>query len=842
VAGPIEEIGARFTVLGAAKARAEIKSTMGAIKELSVTTVEADARMVEASRAVSAAQTELAAKTALYADARTQQARMVSLAAEQEAGAVKDAMLIEAKALTATASAARGEAVAARAALTASRQSAAGIARANTEMAASTATSASKFAGTMAKIGKTSLLVGAVVAVASLKMAGDFQQNTNVLVTAAGESVKGLAIVRKGIKTIAVETGTSYKELEAGAYLLAKANYHGADAMTVLRAAAQGAREENASLASVTNAMTSVMASYHLGPEKAVQVMNALKTGAGQAKVTMEEFAASLSTVIPIASSVGISVAEVFGAVGTLTQHGTTAHEATQEVGATIRGLVKMNRPQMAELSQLGLNPSDITANLGTRGLTGTLSLITGAITSHMGKGGQVVMNAFNQSQSARQDLSIMKANLPQELQSLAAAHSNGSISAGSWKVALKNLPTTQASLLQQYAVVDNKAQGFNQFLRSGDPAAQTYTAALARSMGTAIGLNTALQLTGPENMAGTKSRVAAVNSSITNPSTNVEGWASTQKLFNVAVDRGKMAIEGLLISIGTKLIPIVMKLGHIFMETVRWFKEHKTTTEALAVAIGVVLAAAITLAVVAMGAAVVAFLGITAPVAAVVIGIALLGAGFVALWNTSKTFRTIIITVFQTVGDVVLSTVKLMLEALKGFAWVSDKLFGTHFVKTIDGAIKGIDKLQYKLDHMNDPKPIVVKVVAQLDPALHALGFIGPTVAEGLAAQHIAGPYAPSTTGAAARPPGFIGPIVPHRALGGPVTAGMPYLVGEKGPELITPTSNGQVSTANDTAMMMGRGTVNIHAGAIVINESQNPQKTYEAAKRGISDALARK
>lgn len=48
----------------------------------------------------------------------------------------------------------------------------------------------------------------------------------------------------------------------------------------------------------------------------------------------------------------------------------------------------------------------------------------------------------------------------------------------------------------------------------------------------------------------------------------------------------------------------------------------------------------------------------------------------------------------------------------------------------------------------------------------------------------------------------------VSHRAGGGPVVGGKPYLVGEKGPELIFPTQAGYVATANQTAAMAKNAT----------------------------------
>lgn len=44
----------------------------------------------------------------------------------------------------------------------------------------------------------------------------------------------------------------------------------------------------------------------------------------------------------------------------------------------------------------------------------------------------------------------------------------------------------------------------------------------------------------------------------------------------------------------------------------------------------------------------------------------------------------------------------------------------------------------------------------------------------------------------------------LPARAMGGPVEAGKPYMVGEKGPELIFPSQDGFVATARETAAIM--------------------------------------
>ncbi|WP_439947162.1 phage tail tape measure protein [Streptomyces sp. BBFR109] len=444
------------------------------------------------------------------------------------------------------------------------------------------AAGATAFAG-MAKMGRSVSLIGAGVAVASVKMAGDFEAQTMVLHTAAGETLKGLSTVRKGILDIASGTGTDWHNLTEGMYQVEKAGYRGADGLKVLKAAAQGAREENAQLDTVTNAMTSVMASYHLKASDSIRVMNGLKTAAGEGKMTMEEFAGSLSTVLPIASANKISFEEVTGALATLTQHGTSAREGTQELSATIRALTAPNNVAVAEMQRFGLSATDVSTKIGKRGLTGTLDLLTTTVLSKMGKSGTVLLSAFNNSKQAAAASNEMIKQMPKSIQGLARSYSAGTISLGDWRKKLKELSPDQANLLTQYATLQNKTKGFSDALKKGGPASETYTQAIKKMAGGAIGLNTTLQLTG-ESSEGFKERVKKVGESFHNGSKDVEGWKETAKLLNVQLAQTKQKAEVLAIEIGSKLIPIVSSV-------ISFFAEHKGAAVALAGVIGGVLA-----------------------------------------------------------------------------------------------------------------------------------------------------------------------------------------------------------------------------------------------------------
>lgn len=455
--------------------------------------------------------------------------------------------------------------------------------------------SAGTIFNSMAKVGKGTALLGVGVAAASVKMAGDFQAETAVLQTAAGESAKGLSTVRKGILSISQGTGTGIKNLTDGMYTIEKAGFRGADGIKVLTAAAQGAKEENASLADVTNAMTSVMASYHLGVGKSVQVMNSLKTAAGEGKITMEEFSGALSTVLPIASANKISLAEVGGAVASLTQHGTSAREATQELAATIRQLAAPNNVASREMARFGLSAVDVSQKLGNqkggRGLSGTISLLTETILSKMGPSGQVLLSAFEGTKQSAQDAQIMLSKMPPSLREVAKGYLDGKISLEDWNQNMKGAPVAQAPMLRNFKTLVDRSHGFSRELKSGGPSVKTYTDALKKMSGGAIGLNTILQLSG-ESTDAYHERIKKVGESYNNASKDVEGWKVTQGLFNTQIARMKQTMQVLMIELGTKLIPILQSMF-------TWMMKNKDVAFALAG----VIAGILTLSVVAFAA-----------------------------------------------------------------------------------------------------------------------------------------------------------------------------------------------------------------------------------------------
>ena len=478
----------------------------------------------------------------------------------------------------------------------------------------------------------------------SVQHAADFQKQMMLLVTAGGEASSNLGLVSNGIKTLAVSTGTSTTDLASGMYVMEKAGLRGANGLKVLKAAAQGAKDENANLGVVTNALTSVMRSYNLPAAQANSVMNQMVVAAGESKTSMENFAGSLSTVMPLASSAGISFAQVGGAIATLTSHGTSADQATQDLAFTIRSLQAPNNVATLAMTQLGLNSQDVASRLGKRGLTGTIEMLSNTVLHQMGPSGQVLLRTLNNSKVAALDAQQMFQRLPPAAQAAARGFMSGDLTLKAFRHTVMGMPAPVASLAAQWAATENKSKGFNQQLRSGNQASLTYTAMMKKVMGGAAGWQTALMLTG--GSAGFFNRaVGAIGASAKTTGSDITAWKMAQETFNVQLDRFKQSVNVAGITIGTALLPPLTRLAGWLANTVpqvvHFVQANQNLIKPLAYVAGGMVALSIATA---------AFSAVLQTNALVWIldGVVALGVGLVIAYKKSQTFRDIVQGVFH--------------------------------------------------------------------------------------------------------------------------------------------------------------------------------------------------
>ena len=405
------------------------------------------------------------------------------------------------------------------------------------------------------------LAAGAAVALGGItvKMAADFQQATNRLATSAGETRGNLDMVSKGILDMAGQVGFTAQDLAKAMYTVDSAGFHAADSLTILKASAQGAKIEQADLGTTVDAVTTSLVDYHLGADQAANVMSKLVTAVGEGKTTLQELAGSLHSVTPLASNLHISLDEVTAAVATMTVHGMSADQATQNLADTIRHLASPTQTMTAEMGQLGINSQKLAASLQDPniGLHGVLEQIYSTIMQHMGPAGDVLLGTFKNSAAASDDLNRMLSAMPPQLKTLAQGLENGSVTLEDWRKGIKGLPADMDGLATQFFSLYNRANGFSDALKSGSPAAQTFEAALAKMMGDSTGLNTALML-GGENMDRFNNNIKAVAGSTADASGDVKNWSDVQDTLNQQIAEFEGSASSLAVKIGKDLLPVV--------------------------------------------------------------------------------------------------------------------------------------------------------------------------------------------------------------------------------------------------------------------------------------------
>ena len=257
-------------------------------------------------------------------------------------------------------------------------------------------TTGEKVAASMNRAASFVATAGLVFGVVSIKMAADFQSATTRLVTDAGESVKNIDMIRKGILGMAGAVGSTPKQLAEGMYYIESAGYHGAAALKILKASAQGAAVGFTDMASMSSAVTTVMRDYNLGADRAAAVTSALITTVSVGKTNMTLLANSMGRVLPIAASFGIPFKQVAGAIATMTVSGQQARFGVQQIRNSFLNLAAPGNMASKTMKQIHISSEQLHKALmdPKNGVSNAIKLITDQLGKYFPRGSSEFISA----------------------------------------------------------------------------------------------------------------------------------------------------------------------------------------------------------------------------------------------------------------------------------------------------------------------------------------------------------------------------------------------------------------------------------------------------------------
>lgn len=501
----------------------------------------------------------------------------------------------------------------------------------------------SSMAGALTKVGEATALAGVVVAAASLKMAADYQQNLTKLVTTAGETKDHIAMVGQGMLDMAGQVGIGANDLAKAMYIVESSGIHGADSLLVLKAAAEGAKQEQADLGHVTDAVTTALHDYNLPASDAAKVTSQLVTAVSHGKTTFDDLTGAMHSLTPIAAAAHISLADAAGALSAMTASGMSAEQASQNLASSIRSLSAPTQPMIQELSQLGLNAVDLSHNLGTTGLAGTLQEVATAIATKMGPQGTVLLSALNQNALAGQAAAKAFDVLSPAAQKVATSIMNGTLSYADFRKTAGGLDVEQRTQVVQWAALNDKSVGLSGSLKTAANQNQNFTEAMKRATGTSEGLNVALQLTG-EHTTAVNAAIKDIATSTAQADGNIKGWDEVQGNFNQKLSEVIAGTKSWFIELGQHLLPKATEFLVWLQSSTKWLGEHEGLLKGVGLATAEVAAALVTYtAVTKTTAAAQALLNVVmtaSPMVRLAVVVAGVSAAMTVLYNSNKTFH----------------------------------------------------------------------------------------------------------------------------------------------------------------------------------------------------------
>lgn len=556
--------------------------------------------------------------------------------------------------------------------------------------------------GTALTMGVTAPAALAVGGIA--KVSGEFEQSMLKVQALTGASSREIADMSQKIPALAAGTSRSANELAEAYYYIASSGFQAADeAFPILEASAKAAASGMGETKDVADAVTSVLSAYGLSGEKAAWATDVLTKAVLEGKAESDQFAGSIGRVLPIASAMGVSFEEVAAHMAMLTRIGLSADESATALRGTLNNFEKPSKMVSDNLAKIGMTADGVRQSIRERGLLVTLDDLIKkteggiTVTSVQAANWEKVGNNAREYGSRVADLNT---KLNQQNAQLALLESNlGKTSTG-------KQASAQTTAQQGLAIAKLKDQ-----IGQTNGAIAEYNRKLGENA-QVQDVVTTKTMSGEEILGRIIPNVRALTGVLGTAKSQGEGYAraldsisqssgSTQRAFEIsaqgfrfATGQLKATVEGMLITLGPRILPVLSDLAHKFATELPqalgkllawWDKLSPETQKFVAILAGVAVAAGPVLLVV--GALISALGVLISPVGAVIAVVTLLGAAwasnFMDIRGKTATVLAFIQTAFANIVTWFTNVeTRLRNSLLPAFRGVWD--FLTRFVKPI--------------------------------------------------------------------------------------------------------------------------------------------------------------
>ena len=229
-----------------------------------------------------------------------------------------------------------------------------------------------------------------LAAVGANKLSMDFNKAMANVGTLIPGNQKRLKELKAGVQSLAIETGKSTDDISAGLFQVISAFGDSADTMNILRVVSRGAVAGVAEVKDALNLTSLVTKNYGDTSAAASQKVLDLAFKANElGQTTFPEMAAAMGPTIPLAKTLGVSMEELFGVMGTFTGVTGNTSEVTTQLRGVLGALIKPTGDMEIALKKLGVRSGE--ELIKTRGLQGAMDALVKVTKPYPGVLGKVL-------------------------------------------------------------------------------------------------------------------------------------------------------------------------------------------------------------------------------------------------------------------------------------------------------------------------------------------------------------------------------------------------------------------------------------------------------------------
>jgi len=247
-------------------------------------------------------------------------------------------------------------------------------------------TSLNRASSKLKKFGQSARAVGAsmqrfalplaIAGGVAIKMGVDFDKSMTKIKSLVGVAGDAVDKMGKQARQMAIETGVSSTKAADALFFITSAGLRGEEAMDVLNASLKASAVGLGEVANIADLATSAMNAYGSDVLSASGATDVLVAAVREGKLSAEELAGSMGSVLPTASALGVSFNDVGAAMAAMSRTGTDAAQGATQLNAILMGITKTGPMQDAAFKAMGLSAAGLRKEIREKGLLSVIKTL----------------------------------------------------------------------------------------------------------------------------------------------------------------------------------------------------------------------------------------------------------------------------------------------------------------------------------------------------------------------------------------------------------------------------------------------------------------------------------